>query len=722
MMKMSAISLFILSQCILISNTAHAADLLTPTTQNTFENTLAQTITTLAQDKQNAPAILASNYSSQTLAHYLNQYGHASVSLNFSQKGHLDSADVNFLKPIQNTQKNVFFYQLSYHRPEQRNIFSAGLGDRHFFDHQNALYGIDGFIDADTKGNLRASVGSELYFDYARFDANYYLPLSQWKQVEGTKYYQARPARGFDVRFKGYLPEYPAIATTLDYSKYYGHVGVFNDNTQENNPSVFSYGLIYRPIQLISFSAEHQQATGDQSQNAFGLHLHYQLGVPLNDQLHTMPVTYGQLGEERYAFVQRNYTMPMAYREIDHLSVTFQGGVVSNGSEIFPSIDANHRIVAIRWTGTWAKYLNSDSTLDPIFTTLPKNATHGTLTITVIDSEGKEATATAPLTQIIQNDISHIKTLAITKVSSNSEAFAYVQGTTQPNVKVTLTFPDGTHRVVMANKAGVFRATSKYAWIQRGEITATAGKLTSKKAFTPSVVGQYEQELGLTVFGCFTYAHFHAPVGSSVKLMFSNGISVSEKVTSNNQVDIFPGYSYLPSGPLKAYLITKGHQSAPIEANFTQNYAPGIGLNRVQKQGKSTYVIHYWVAPSAIPYTATFSLDGVTKVIQESAQAPSQLGQWQKYYHTWQGMSGEPSQLINKEVTIQVPNDIQTQYAKLRITSTTNRLSAMMTAFFQAKDGSLTGGPSSVFSGNTPLSLAYEGKVHTTQLLSPLNG
>ena len=113
-MKKSQISLFVYSQIFLLSSpgfmgVAHAANLLSSQSRitsrkqeesNELTNQLAQDLTVIGQNKESAPSILASTYTSQYLNKYMNRYGHASASINFGKKGKVESADINFLKPI----------------------------------------------------------------------------------------------------------------------------------------------------------------------------------------------------------------------------------------------------------------------------------------------------------------------------------------------------------------------------------------------------------------------------------------------------------------------------------------------------------------------------------------------------------------------------------------------------------------------------------------------
>ena len=283
-MKKKPLAIFVYSQVFQLLTpglvgVAHAANLISHShsqrkkenESSQYSSELAQDLVTIGESQQNAAPILASSYATGALNHYLNQYGHASAAINFDSKGNVSSADINFLRTLSDKKDNVLFYQLSYHQPTERKIFSAGIGDRHYFDNDTYMLGANAFFDGDTRGNLRGSIGGEFAVKNAYLSANVYEPLSNWRSSRYLSFYDVRPARGFDVRFKGYLPSYPELSANLAYSKYYGNVGIFDANTRENNPSLFTYGVSYRPMQILSFQVNRQQTLGGDDQTQFGL-------------------------------------------------------------------------------------------------------------------------------------------------------------------------------------------------------------------------------------------------------------------------------------------------------------------------------------------------------------------------------------------------------------------------------------------------------------------
>lgn len=450
-MKKNKIALLIYGQIIAMASPGFMGIAQAATTTNSFQNqnneqnhsaevVLANVLSTTANNPNGAAASLASTYGSEGLNNLLNRYGHASASFSLNNKGKLDSAAINFLKPILNTKKNTFFYQLSYHKPEHRNVFSVGLGDRHFFDNGQAMVGVNSFVDADTRGNVRGSVGFELGTNDARLSTNYYQPLSSWRKSNLMSYYDTRPARGFDIRFKGYLPQYPALSTNLSYSKYFGNVDVLNNETLTENPSLFTYGVSYRPMQLLSFTANRQQVMGGEKQWTAGMTLHYQLDVPLKDQLKPVPTDYGSVQEMRYAFVQRNYTMPLNYKDVAVLTVGLKGGELQDGSVIYPTIVSQRDIKQITWSGSLAKYLSDTHVKNPTVKNLPDGKMSGTLTITIENSAGTSVSASA----VFNSNVGTTLTAGQATAAPNTDDNPVVKIThATPGAKVTATTKSG---------------------------------------------------------------------------------------------------------------------------------------------------------------------------------------------------------------------------------------------------------------------------------------
>ncbi|MDA5519192.1 inverse autotransporter beta domain-containing protein, partial [Yersinia intermedia] len=74
-------------------------------------------------------------------------------------------------------------------------------------------------------------------------------PLSGWKDSKDFDDYLERPARGFDVRFQGYLPAYQQLGASAVYEQYYGdEVALFGKDNLQKDPSAATIGVDYTPF------------------------------------------------------------------------------------------------------------------------------------------------------------------------------------------------------------------------------------------------------------------------------------------------------------------------------------------------------------------------------------------------------------------------------------------------------------------------------------------
>ncbi|AJI96202.1 hypothetical protein BD65_1439 [Yersinia ruckeri] len=136
------------------------------------------------------------------------------------------SADADLLIPFYESTSSILFGQLGLRTHDKssfdgRTFVNTGLGYRH--DVNGWMFGVNTFIDTDIKNNnVRGSLGAEAFRDYLSFAGNYYFPLTGWKESKAQELHDERPAYGFDVRAKGFLPSYPQVGLELTYEQYYG--------------------------------------------------------------------------------------------------------------------------------------------------------------------------------------------------------------------------------------------------------------------------------------------------------------------------------------------------------------------------------------------------------------------------------------------------------------------------------------------------------------------
>lgn len=145
--------------------------------------------------------------------------GKARISVRVNDEGEVTGAG-DFLYPIYDSERTAVFTQIGLRTMTgDRVIGNFGLGQR-FFPAESFALGYNVFLDQDfSRNHTRGGVGVEGWYDWVRLSANYYTPLSGWRDSKDYDHrlVEERPAEGYDARLTGYLPFYQwADATPID--------------------------------------------------------------------------------------------------------------------------------------------------------------------------------------------------------------------------------------------------------------------------------------------------------------------------------------------------------------------------------------------------------------------------------------------------------------------------------------------------------------------------
>ncbi len=266
-----------------------------------------------------------SSKSNQKIEQWLNQFGHARVSLSADKNFTLRNSSAELLIPLYEQKEKLIFAQTNYHRKDLRCQFNYGIGYRYFTE--KFMVGINGFYDHDlTHHHNRLGIGAEIWRDYFKLSSNHYHRLSSWRSSNNILDYSERPANGWDIRTEGYFPAYPQLGTKLIFEQYYGkEVGLFGKDNRLENPHAYTAGLTYTPVPLITFGAERRFGLNDNSDNKFDVNIQYRLGESLSSQLNSDNVRATRLmSGNRYDFVNRNNDIVLEYKKktLVFLSIT----------------------------------------------------------------------------------------------------------------------------------------------------------------------------------------------------------------------------------------------------------------------------------------------------------------------------------------------------------------------------------------------------------------
>ncbi|EFC0382952.1 intimin [Escherichia coli] len=273
---------------------------------------------------------MASSQASSQLQAWLQHYGTAEVNL---QSGNnFDGSSLDFLLPFYDSENMLAFGQVGARYIDSRFTANLGAGQR-FFLPENML-GYNVFIDQDFSGdNTRLGIGGEYWRDYFKSSVNGYFRMSGWHESYNKKDYDERPANGFDIRFNGYLPSYPALGAKLMYEQYYGdNVALFNSDKLQSNPGAATVGVNYTPIPLVTMGIDYRHGTGNENDLLYSMQFRYQFDKPWSQQIEPQYVNeLRTLSGSRYDLVQRNNNIILEYKKQDILSLNIPHDI--NGTE-----------------------------------------------------------------------------------------------------------------------------------------------------------------------------------------------------------------------------------------------------------------------------------------------------------------------------------------------------------------------------------------------------
>lgn len=250
----------------------------------------------------------------------LSPYGRASLTLAVDDRGNFEGTSAQLVTPWQDNYAWLTFSQIGLQQTHHGLVGNAGLGQR--WKAGSWQFGYNGFIDSlVASGQQRGSLGAEAAGHFLRVSANYYQPLSGWRQSGDV--IQQRMAHGYDITTEGYLPFYQQLGVSLSYEQYLGdNVDLFNSGTYGSNPAAIELGIHYTPVPLFTFTASRKTADTGETQDQLGLKMNYQIGVALSQQLSASNVAVSRsLSGSRYDPVSHNNTPIMEFRQRKTLSV-----------------------------------------------------------------------------------------------------------------------------------------------------------------------------------------------------------------------------------------------------------------------------------------------------------------------------------------------------------------------------------------------------------------
>ena len=158
--------------------------------------------------------------------------GDTEFSLEFPENDEVELELLKF-KELDSSENQNSFSQLSLHTQEvnddTRFILNLGYGQRYISSDKSMITGINAFVDYDTEGHARTSLGVEAKAPILELTGNYYLGLSGAETIDGTK---EKVLDGYELNLSSQLPFMPW--TRINIQNYDFEKDKASDNTGGN--------------------------------------------------------------------------------------------------------------------------------------------------------------------------------------------------------------------------------------------------------------------------------------------------------------------------------------------------------------------------------------------------------------------------------------------------------------------------------------------------------
>lgn len=296
---------------------------------------------------------LASSHASAEAERWLGQFGTVKTTINIDHTFSLKGSSFDLLYPLFDMPELLTFTQGGIRHIDDRTQSTIGFGVRNFS--ADSMLGANTFIDHDmSRSHTRAGVGVEYWRDNLRLGANGYMRLSDWKDSADISNYLERPASGWDVKARSWLPAIPQLGASIGFEQYYGNeVGLFGRDNRQRSPYAATYGLNWTPFPLLSMNAEQRQGKGSASDTSIGLELRYALGLSWSQQTNPGAVSaLHSLAGGRMELVERNNNIVLEYEKKELISLKVQEYVSGYAGEQKPlvvEVKSEYPVERIEW-------------------------------------------------------------------------------------------------------------------------------------------------------------------------------------------------------------------------------------------------------------------------------------------------------------------------------------------------------------------------------------
>ena len=211
---------------------------------------------------------------SQKLSNFLDELipgeGVTDVSIQVHEE---DNPDIEILtnRSLDKTDDSNRFIQMSLHTQETNNkdrlITNLGYGYRELSDDNTFMYGANAFIDIESEGHMRASLGLEAKGKILDLNANFYEAISGKENIDGM---DEEVLSGYQFNLTTQMPYMPW--STLNIQNYYFENIKASNDTEGNK---ISLEMNLTPTLQFDISQDFSDTTGVDDETDFKLSLRY---------------------------------------------------------------------------------------------------------------------------------------------------------------------------------------------------------------------------------------------------------------------------------------------------------------------------------------------------------------------------------------------------------------------------------------------------------------
>ena len=211
---------------------------------------------------------------SQKLSNFLDELipgeGVTDVSIQVHEE---DNPDIEILtnRSLDKTDDSNRFIQMSLHTQETNNkdrlITNLGYGYRELTDDNSLMYGANAFIDIESEGHMRASLGLEAKGKILDLNANFYEAISGTENIDGM---DEEVLSGYQFNLTTQMPYMPW--STLNIQNYYFENIKASNDTEGNK---ISLEMNLTPTLQFDISQDFSDTTGVDDETDFKLSLRY---------------------------------------------------------------------------------------------------------------------------------------------------------------------------------------------------------------------------------------------------------------------------------------------------------------------------------------------------------------------------------------------------------------------------------------------------------------